>query len=60
MALILFFPCLALGASVTLSWNAPALSCDGSTLDDLAGYFVLWGLYPGTRSQQENWKQVSR
>ena len=47
LILILFFPSFALGASVTLSWNAPAFSCDGSTLDDLAGYVVLWGFNPG-------------
>jgi hypothetical protein len=29
-------------ASVPLSWTAPQFNCDGSTLDDLAGYIVLW------------------
>jgi len=45
--LILVFPCFALGASVSLNWNAPALSCDGSSLNDLAGYVILWGTSPG-------------
>ena len=35
LILILLFPCIALGASVSLSWNPPTFSCDGSTLDDL-------------------------
>jgi hypothetical protein len=43
LILILVFPCFALGASVTLNWTPPTFSCDGSTLDDLAGYIVLWG-----------------
>lgn len=43
LILILVFPCLALGASVTLSWTPPMFSCDGSILDDLAGYIVMWG-----------------
>lgn len=47
LILILFFPSFALGASVSLSWNPPAFSCDGSTLDDLAGYVVMWGLNSG-------------
>lgn len=47
LILILLFPCIALGASVSLSWNPPAFSCDGSTLDDLAGYVVMWGLNSG-------------
>lgn len=29
--------------SVMLHWTAPALSVDGSLLDDLAGYRVRWG-----------------
>ena len=47
LILILFFPCFAMGASVTLSWNPPVFSCDGSTLGDLAGYVVLWGTNSG-------------
>ncbi|MDF1525865.1 MAG: hypothetical protein RRA15_06455 [bacterium] len=47
LIMLLFFPCFAQGASVTLSWNPPVFSCDGSTLDDLAGYVVLWGTTPG-------------
>ena len=47
LILILFFPCFALGASVNLSWNAPVFSCDGSTLDDLSGYVIMWGVNPG-------------
>ena len=47
LILILFFPCFALGASVSLSWNPPVFSCDGSNLDDLAGYVILWGPNPG-------------
>lgn len=43
LVLILFLPCLALGASVTLTWQPPAFSCDGSTLSDLAGYVIMWG-----------------
>jgi hypothetical protein len=29
--------------SVTLGWEAPSTSADGSPLDDLAGYRVLYG-----------------
>ena len=47
LILILLFPCFALGASVTFSWNPPVFSCDGSTLGDLAGYVLLWGTSPG-------------
>ena len=47
LILILIFPCIALGASVSLNWSPPVFSCDGSTLDDLAGYVVLWGSSPG-------------
>jgi hypothetical protein len=43
LVLLLIFPGTALGASVTLTWNPPIFSCDGSTLNDLAGYVVLWG-----------------
>lgn len=45
--LILIFPCIALGANVTLSWSPPVFSCDGSSLDDLAGYVIMWGSDPG-------------
>lgn len=34
-------------ASVSLTWGIPQFSCDGSTLDDLAGYIILWGTSPG-------------
>jgi hypothetical protein len=47
LILILLFPCFASGASVSLNWSPPAFSCDGSTLDDLAGYVILWGTNPG-------------
>jgi hypothetical protein len=47
LILILIFPGFAFGSSVTLNWNPPQFSCDGSTLDDLAGYVVLWGFNPG-------------
>ncbi len=47
LILILFFPCFAFGASVSLSWNPPVFSCDGSSLDDLAGYVIMWGSSPG-------------
>jgi hypothetical protein len=47
LILILLFPCVALGASVSLNWNPPVFSCDGSSLDDLAGYVIMWGLNPG-------------
>ena len=47
LILILLFPWIASGASVSLSWNPPTFSCDGSTLDDLAGYVVLWGSNSG-------------
>jgi len=43
LILILVFPCMAFGASVSLSWSPPVFSCDGSTLNDLAGYVILWG-----------------
>ena len=45
--IILIFPCMATAASVTLNWNPPVFSCDGSTLDDLAGYIIMWGSNPG-------------
>jgi len=47
LILVLLFPCIALGASVSLTWNPPVFSCDGSTLDDLAGYVILWGSNSG-------------
>ena len=34
-------------ASVSLTWTAPQFSCDGSVLDDLAGYVMVWGTSPG-------------
>ena len=30
-------------ATVTASWDSPALNCDGSPLTDLAGFKVWWG-----------------
>jgi len=45
--LVLFLPCLAFGASVTLTWERPVFSCDGSTLDDLAGFIIMWGTRSG-------------
>jgi hypothetical protein len=47
LVLILMAPCFASGASVTFSWNVPTTSCDGSTLDDLSGYAIMWGTSPG-------------
>ncbi len=47
MVLVLVFPSLAFSSSVTLNWNVPTTSCDGSPVDDLAGYVVLWGMTPG-------------
>ena len=47
LIVVLLFPCFAMGATVNLSWNPPVFSCDGSTLNDLAGYVVLWGTTPG-------------
>ena len=31
------------GSQVTLSWISPEFNCDGSDLDDLSGYVVMWG-----------------
>ena len=45
--LVLVFPCYALGASVTFNWSPPATNCDGSSLNDLHGYALLWGSTPG-------------
>lgn len=39
-------------ATVTLSWTAPTLTADGSTLTDLAGYKVRW-----RRSTLEDWRE---
>lgn len=38
--------------STTLSWTAPTLNEDGTTLTDLSGYRIYWGTTPGvyTRS----------
>ena len=47
LVLVLLIPGFAYSANVTLNWSAPTFSCDGSTLDDLAGYVVLWGTTPG-------------
>ena len=47
LILILLFPCIASSASVSLRWNPPTFSCDGSSLDDLAGYVIMWGSSPG-------------
>ena len=47
LIIVLVFPCFALGASVTLNWDPPIFSCDGSTLNDLAGYVILWGSNSG-------------
>lgn len=38
------------GAQTTLSWQAPALNLDGSSLTNLAGFRVYWGTTPGTYS----------
>lgn len=35
-----------MAASMTLSWDAPALNCDESALTDLAGFTVWWGNTP--------------
>lgn len=41
--------------SITLSWQPPTLSADGSQLNDLAGYRIRWGTqsgsYPNERSE---------
>jgi len=42
--------------SVTLNWNAPATNSNGSTLTDLAGYKVYYGLGSG---QQNRTKSVN-
>ena len=47
LILVLLFPGIAMGASVTLSWTPPDFSCDGSALTDLGGYVILWGSSPG-------------
>lgn len=47
LILFLLFPLTAHSASVTLTWNPPSVSCDGSTLNDLFGYVVKWGISPG-------------
>lgn len=47
LVLILLLPGFAFGASVTLQWTPPEYSCDGSQLDDLAGYVIMWGSSPG-------------
>jgi hypothetical protein len=33
---------------VTLTWDAPTLNDDGTTLTDLAGYRLYWSTTPGT------------
>jgi len=41
--LVLAFASVAMAdATVTLTWTAPTVNCDGSNLDDLAGYSILW------------------
>ena len=37
---------VALG-SLTISWTAPTVSADGSSLNDLAGYRIRWGTQSG-------------
>ena len=38
--------------SMTLSWSAPTLNTDGSTLTDLAGYNLYYGTSPGNYPNQ--------
>lgn len=45
IAMVLFTG-TAMAASITLSWDAPALNCDDSALTDLAGFTVWWGSTP--------------
>jgi hypothetical protein len=49
MVLFLFviFPCNVFAATVTFDWVAPTLNCDGSDLNDLSGYAIMWGAASG-------------
>lgn len=38
----------------TLTWNPPTENEDGSTLDDLAGYLVLYGTAPNVYSENQD------
>jgi hypothetical protein len=38
--------------TATVSWSAPLLNTDGSTLTDLAGYHIVYGTTPTSLSQQ--------
>lgn len=42
MLMVLCMAAPALGASVSLSWQAPVLNCDDTDLEDLAGYVIKW------------------
>ncbi len=47
LVLLLIFPGTALAATVTFNWVAPAFNCDGSDLNDLSGYAIMWGAASG-------------
>ncbi len=41
-------PSIVFGETATLTWEAPTTNTDGSTITDLAGYYVYKGLTSGT------------
>ena len=47
--MVLFFAVSAFAdvQTVGVSWTRPDFNCDGSTLSDLSGYKVLWGMTQG-------------
>ena len=47
MLIFVLLPSLSWGASATLSWDPPTTNEDGTTLTDLAGYNIHYGLSSG-------------
>jgi hypothetical protein len=41
-------------SSVTVSWDPPTTKVDGSTLDNLSGYVILYGTTQGVYTQEIN------
>jgi len=45
--------------TISLAWDAPTLNADGSTLDDLGGYYVYYGTASGVYGPPADAKTVT-
>ena len=55
IGLLLALPATAAEAGfLDLAWDAPTTNADGTSLTDLTGYRVYWGLSPGSPTPPRN------